>query len=118
MTNSWKNGSEQILNTSGRLVLPLVHKRAELTSLRKPHHSMNMIRHDHKTKTESLMLGQTTPQMANDDPLRPITLQEHSTFVTRECHKVDMFFIIVDPSLDHRAPFLGQQSLPKIERGG
>ena len=79
------------------MVFPLIHERTQLTSPREPDHGMNVIRHDDKPDTQAIVLGQTTAQMPNDDPFRPIMLQKISTFVTRKRHKMDMFLIVVAP---------------------
>lgn len=64
---------------------------------------MHMVRHDHKSRADSLMLFQTTSELSNDNPFGLIMLKQFSTLETRESDEVDVLFVVVHSSVDHRA---------------
>ena len=89
---------------------------ALLSNLGKPDQGMHMVRHDHKPQTDSLVMRQATPQLANHDSLGKVREQIPSAFVAGERHKVDVLLIIVDTSFDHRSDSLPVgHSLPEMD---
>lgn len=86
-----------------RLTFPLIHERTELSSLRKPDHCMDMIRHNDKSQTQSIPLGKFRAEMPNDNPFRSIGVQKSTAAIAGECDEVDMFLVIVNPPFHHRS---------------
>lgn len=59
---------------------------------------MHMVRHHNKPDTNAAMFCQAGAKMTDDDPLGLIGIEQSTTFITRECDKVGMLFVIVNSS--------------------
>ena len=91
----------RFLDLPGRLLLPLVHKRAQLPNLRTPDQRMNVVRHDDKPCAQAVLPSHAAAKLPDDNSLCPARLQEGPSPVARKRDEVDVLLVIVDPSFDH-----------------
>ena len=82
-------------------LLPLFHKFAELIRFRKPKNGMYMIRHDHKSRTFSILLVKFWVQYTDNNSLSHVVNKKATSFIAREGYVMSMTFFIICLSFWH-----------------
>ena len=74
----------------------MAHERTELILGLKMDESMNMVGHNHKAKTFSLLVTQLGSKEMDNDPLRTVFVQQPASPVTGKGHEMRVAFIVED----------------------